>query len=170
MTNEILDHEESIKPFEKYRSLALLLEFLPLIGGLSGILLKIPQLTTIGFAIGAIIYPLFSWYLFKTDNSHFLDILFATIFGLGISISILSFLFYFQSWENAKELLKIANQTLTVGFGLSIIYSVFRIMVVKNKEQEFRMSLKILSRYAFLLLLFYALNLDEFIQPVLIEI
>lgn len=170
MTNVILDHEESTEPFERYRTLALALEFIPLIGGLFGILLKIPQLTTIGFAIGAIVYPLFSWYLFKTNTFHFLDILFATLFGLGLFVSIIGFLYYFQKWEGARELLSSVHRILTIGFVLSFVHYIFRRMMVKNKAEEFRMSLKIFSRYAILLLLFYAFNLDELIEPVLLEI
>lgn len=169
MTN-IIDQEESIGPFEKYRSSALALEFLPLIVGLFGILLKIPLLATIGFSIGAIVYPLFSWYLFKTSNYQFLDIFFATLFGFGLFVSIIGFLFYFQKWEGTRVLLRATHQTLILGFGFSILQFLLRIRLLKNKEQEFRMSLKILSRYAVLLFIFYYLNLDEFIEPVLREI
>ena len=170
MINEILDYDRPVKPFYKYRSLALILEFAFLFMGVSGIVFMIPELTTIGFLTGAIIYPLFAWYLFKTNTYHILDILFATFFGLGIFVVLVSLLFYFQQWEGAKEMVIAAHLTLMVGTGLSLAHYLIRIMIVKNKEQEFRMSLKLFSRYLFLLILFYALNLDEFTETILIEI
>ncbi len=170
MTDQILDYEPSVEPFVKFRSLALILEFSFLLIGISGIVFNSPELTTIGFATGAIIYPLFAWYLFKTNKYRIVDILFATFFGLGIFVVIISLLFYFQNWEGAKEMLIVSYLTLVFGTIGSLIFYVLRIMILKNKEHEFRMSLKIFSRYLFLLILFYALNLDEFTETVLMEI
>lgn len=170
MTDDILDYEESIEPFVKYRILALLLEFSPLIVGVLGIMLDNQHLITVGFATGAMLYPLLGWYFFKTNKYNIWDILLATFFGLGIFVILVGFLFYFQKWAGAKEMVITAHLTLMVGFGLAVIHYFIRRMVVKKKEQEFRMSLKILSRYAFLLFLFYALNLDQYMEIVYLEI
>ena len=153
--------------YERYRTPALLLEFLPLFVGLFGVLFNVSTLTIMGFSIACFFYIFLSWYFFKALKYRAIDKLIATFFGMGISITLMGILFWAMDWEGKKEMAIIGNSMLLFCLGLSGIYFLIRYFTAENWLYEFTNSIKILSRLIFLFVIYYAFGLNTVLGNVI---
>ena len=161
--NEILDSPLTEKPiYNKYRPLPLLLEFFPLFVGLIGILFKTEEMITLGLLAATMVYTFLSWYLFKALKYSIWDILVAIFFGLGMAVVLLGVLFYCQDWEGMKEMVFAGYMTLLVCLPIALLYAAIRFFVVKDRQYEFTMSWKILSRFLVLFIIHHLFGLHSF--------
>lgn len=160
---EILDHEQKSKPvnFRMFRPLAILFEWGPLLVAFMGWALHVPDLLLIGLSTGAMVYLAMSWYLFKAEIFKIFDVIVAVISGMGISVVIQGLLFSLMYWPGEPEMIIIGFSTLLFCFALSIIYFLVKYFSVEVRYYEWRNSIKLLSRFLCLFILYMALGLDE---------
>lgn len=167
MTQELENAETSSANYSRFRLLPLIIEFIPVLILLLAFLIDSPQLKTVGFLGGTIIYVFLGWYLFKSNKYKVWDILFASFFGLIISIVLIGILFYVNNLPNGKEMLMIGHLTLNYGLIFSLVYMIVKYSISKNKKYEFTMSQKIFSRFLLLFILFYSLGLNSQLESLL---
>ena len=146
-----------------FRPLAILIEAIAGVGFIVGMISKNPGIVTIGISTAALIYLVFSWYIFRTRKFKILNLIFALILGLLLFSSIIGFAFYRNEWEGAVEMILVTHQLLIVGFGLSFV----RLIRRPGDKNEFTMSYKLLSRFLILMLVFYSLGLQEYTHELL---
>lgn len=167
--SEMSDHlkTEEAAESEKFRTLPLLLEFLPLFVGLFGLLFHVSILTVLGFTFSCLFYIFLSWYFFKALKNRAIDKLMATFFGFGISIALLGILFWAMDWEGKNEMVIVGHSMVLFCLGLSGFYFLIRYFTAENWLYEFTNSIKILSRFIFLFVIYYAFGLNTVLGNVI---
>jgi hypothetical protein len=152
---EILDHEEiELSEGEiKYRPLALLSEGIPFLIGIIGVVFY-NEFTVIGFSLLSLIYLIMGWYIFKGATFSLGSIIYGTLSGIILSIAANSVLFGLLDWNYHTEMAIVANTLIIPALVFSIIWYLIR----KDKHFEYTLSLKIISRLVFALLLLFLLE------------
>ncbi len=155
---EILDYNQpetdNLKG-RKYRPLALIIELVPFLLGVLGLLFSIASLTIISWTSLSMIYLAMSWYLFKGAKFEVGAIFYALFTGLVLSIMLLGILFGVMKWEGAYEMLVVAFTAALPAILVSVIWYFFR----RKKYFEYTLSLKILSRLILgIIMMMLALN------------
>ncbi len=144
-----------------FRPLAIILEWGPLLVAFLGWVLNVPDLLVIGLSTAAMMYLAMSWYLFKAERFKIFDVIVAVISGMGISVVLQGVLFKLMYWAGEPEMSIIGYSTLLFSFALSIVYFLVKYFTVEYREYEWTNSIKLLSRFMILFLLFEVLGLDE---------
>jgi hypothetical protein len=163
---DILDHEEIPKPvnFRMYRPLALFLEFGPLLIAFIGWTLNLPDLVVIGLSTAAMVYFATSWYLFKAEKFKVFDVIVAVVGGMGISVVLYGILFKLMYWPGEPEMVAIGYSTLLFCFAMSIINFLVKYFTVDLRYYEWRNSIKLLSRFMWLFILYQVMGLDKYLD------
>jgi len=137
-----------------WRIPALIIEGLPVLIGLLGILFNSPSMITIGFCTLAILYVVGSWYIFKAEKFKALDIIIAIVFGITFSVLILGLLFHIQNWEGYDLMMTVNITTIILMLPIALVLFLLR----RKSPFEFTFSKKILVRmiiYSLLSVLLY---------------
>ena len=156
---------ETEKPFNKYRPLAIILETLPIVIALIGFISANSSLVVIGCTVASLFYMVLSWYLFKGFKFTPADVIASLILGLGLSVSLNGMLFYFMKWDHNGLMLSSTSTIFFFCFVLALIYMVVKSMDRENFKYEIRMSLKIISRYVILLVIFLSTGMYKVLGP-----
>ena len=161
-TDQILDAEiEEPIVYNRFRPLAFILELVPSFIALLGMVANIPELTTVGFCTLAVIYFPLGFYIFKAEKFKIVDVLLSLFFGMGLATVVLPILFAVQDWPYQDEMLIVGTQTVFLCLFLSLIHTGIKMSKSSNKEFEFTMSLKILSRWIFYFLIYWIFGLNQ---------
>lgn len=120
-----------------------------------------PDLLVIGLSTAAMVYLAMSWYLFKAERFKVFDVIVTVISGMGISVVLQGMLFKLMYWPGEPEMMIVGYSTLLFSFALSIVYFLVKYFTVENRQYEWTNSIKLLSRFMILFLLFEVLGLDE---------
>jgi len=155
------EQNTSIIEYQRYRPLALAYEFVPLMIGIIGAIIGNNQLINLGFILSAFVYFLLCWFLFKAEDYNVFDALFAMLLGMGLSIVVLMIPYELKDMENRENLLLGGFFTILVGIGFTMLFLYLKKRSKVNWEFEYTMSLKILSRYIFFLLLYFFLGMHQ---------
>ena len=151
---DILDHEEIDTPVtgKKYRPLAMLLEGVPFLMVVIG-MISYTELTIIGATTLSMIYMATGWYLFKGANFTPTTVIYGICSGLVFSIATLGILFGLMQWSGKVEMMIVAITLILP----TLVFSIIWYLVRRSRNFEYTLSLKIISRllFALLVLLFY---------------
>jgi hypothetical protein len=144
-----------------------IIELAPWLLLLVGFLLQQVPLQKVGFFLVAVIYPFLGWYLFKSKVFSFGDIVFASFFGVLLFVILIGFSFFLTDQNYGVEMLVIARYALNIGFFLSLIFMIIRSANKSSREYEFTMSQKVFSRFAGLMIFFFAAGLNLAVEEAL---
>lgn len=146
--------------YNKFRPLAIILEGIPFLILVAAYLLDHYKLKIIGATLMVFVYILAGWYLFKGKKYNFWQVLLATLTGIFLSVVIIGFAFEILDWEFGKEMTLVSTLTLYWFLILSFIYMVFRLNSAESRPYQLTMSVKIFSRFLFLMIFLYASGLN----------
>ena len=132
----------------EYRIPAILLEGIFLLITFIGLIFGPLSLAIIGASSLAMVYMTFSWYLFKAAKFRGWDIALSIISGLILNVGCLGVLFKKMNWEGSSTMTNMVLVTCTLG----IIITAGWYQARKENQLEYRLSLKLLSRFALFLL------------------
>ena len=110
LENTTTSHNE--RPYRRFRPFAIVLEGIPAMLFIAGLLVGPTQLLIVGTVCLAPIYILSGWYLFKRQRFQVWDILIATLSGFLLFVILTGMLFYLANWEYGVEMLTISSFTL----------------------------------------------------------
>lgn len=136
------------KNVKEYRIPAILLEGIFLFLTFIGLVYGPDSLLIIGACSLAMVYMAASWYLFKAEKFRGWDMALSIPGGLIANTGIMGLLFKALQWEGAAEMILI--YFMTGGFG--IIATLIWYLVRRKNKLEYRLSLKLLSRFGLFLL------------------
>lgn len=141
--NQPLDHDPiEIENKKPYRLLSTLLELVPILFIILGLVLKNAALITLSMTTLAFVFIAAGWFIFRRNNYAPGSILFAVVTSIILASGILAVLFQILNWEGRAELKTATMPMLIVGVLANIIWYLFS----KNKKQEAGFSLKMLLR------------------------
>jgi hypothetical protein len=147
--NTPLDHYPEVKTeIALIRRLPIILEIVPMMATLIGIVLKNNTIITISISAWAFIYIGLGWYIFKRKNYTMGSVVFAVITSIIIACGVLAVGFQLMDWQGRTEIKIATLPMLLLGFVTNVVWY----FLYKNNKQELGFNRKMMIRLAGLIL------------------
>jgi hypothetical protein len=148
--------------FNLFRITPIILEGLPVLVILIGVIIPSDFLILIGLMSLSFVYLVLPWYLFKSLKFNAVDIIMSLFLGQALSVACIALLFSVLKWESYEVMALTGITSLIAGSAISLVFLAIKYFVSKSKRKfEYRMSYKLLSRFLIFIIIYLALGLDQ---------
>lgn len=152
---EISLENKPLIEYQRYRVFPLIVEFVPILIVIIGLVIKSEDIIMYGFCSLSIVYLLLSWWIFKSEKFKIFEIIFALGLGAILFSGTMGLLFLLMSWEYSGEMSWMSLSLCIPAFLFTVLYYFLN----NEKQFQFTYSLKAMSRLGIMgLILFIFLN------------